>query len=430
MADLPILFDAVVFDLDGTLVATDRFWVEAARVGARRAFAELGIERAMPTREEWMGLVGLPLAQGFDMLFADLAPEQRRLVRERCEEEETKALSAGQAAMIPGVAEMLTALRAHGLRIGVASNCGASYLETMMHRLGLARWVEEGRCLDTPGMRSKTAMVADLLETFRTRSAVMVGDRSGDRDAAWQNGLPHVHYSRGFAAAGETVECEARIDDMGELVPLLHRRARWIQGALEELGFAGAHPPRSLGVTGHTGSGKTLFATDVARLVAAAGGHSVVLALEEFQKPEVSAQDLTSTAFAPADKPLEHLRHAYDVEALVASVLEPHAVGKRVETKIGARRIVIESDDVLVFHGPFLLHPDLRARLERVVHLEASDAVCLRRLAARDAKASGPEGLLRVRRSALPAQRGFDQLVPPAEHADLVLDGDNALGPA
>jgi hypothetical protein len=55
--------------------------------------------------------------------------------------------------------------------------------------------------------------------------------------------------------------------------------------------------------------------------------------------------------------------------------------------------------------------------------------MCLRRVAARDAKASGPEGLLRVRRSALPAQRGFDQLIPPAQHADLVLDGDNALGP-
>ena len=33
-------------------------------------------------------------------------------------------------------------------------------------------------------------------------------------------------------------------------------------------------------------------------------------------------------------------------------------------------------------------------------------------------------------RSALPAQRGFDVLIPPAKHADLVLDGDNALGPA
>lgn len=418
---------AVVFDLDGTLVATDRFWVDAARIGARRAFAELGIERAMPTHEQWMSLVGLPLAQGFDALFSDLAPEQRRVVHARCVEEETKALSAGQAAMIPGVEAMLTALAARGIKMGIASNCGQSYLDSMMHELGLGRWIAEGRCLDSPGLRSKAAMVTDLLDRFGTRSAVMVGDRTGDRDAAWQNGLPHVHCKRGFAVAGETVECEATIDDLGELVPLLERRAVWIGGVLERFGFDGARGPRSLGVTGHTGSGKTLFAEDAARLCALRGRRCVVLALDQFQKPEVTAQDLTSTAFAPADKPLEHLRHAYDVEMLTTSVLEPHARGERVDAHVGTRRVVIEPTDLLVLHGPFLLHPDLRSRLERIVHLEVSDAVCLRRLAARDAK-SGPEGLLRVRRSALPAQRGFDQLVPPAKHADLVLDGDNALG--
>jgi phosphoglycolate phosphatase len=429
MKDLPFLFDAVVFDLDGTLVATDRFWVDAARVGARRAFGELGIERAMPTSAEWMSLVGLPLAQGFDVLFADLSPAARKVVFERCVEEETKALSAGQAALIPGVEAMLTDLKARGVHLGIASNCGAAYLNTMMNELGLARWVEEGRCLDSPGVRSKAAMVTDLLDVFATRAAVMVGDRTGDRDAAWQNGLPHVHFARGFAAAGECIECEATIDDMGELVPRLLRRTHWIADTLDKLGFDGTNPPRSIGITGHMGSGKTMVAHDVRRVLRARGQKSVELALGDFQKPEVSEQDLTSTAFAPADRPLELLRHAYDVEQLGSFVLDPHRAGQAVDVTINGKRIVVAPDDVLVLHGPFLVHPDLRARLERVVHLEASDSVCLRRIAARDAKASGPEGLLRARRSALPAQRGFDVLIPPAQHADLVLDGDNALGP-
>lgn len=430
MTALPFLFDAVVFDLDGTLVATDRFWVDAARVGARRAFAELGIERDLPTSVEWMSLVGLPLAQGFDTLFADLTPAARKIVLERCVEEETKALSAGCAALIPGVADTLGALRARGVRIGIASNCGAPYLNSMMNDLGLARWVEEGRCLESAGVRSKAGMVADLLATFATRAAVMVGDRTGDRDAAWQNGVPHVHFARGFAVAGEVVECEATIEDMGDLVPRLERRASWIADALAQLGFTSDAPPKSLGVTGHSGSGKTLFAHDVQRVLAAAGRKAVVLALDDFQKPEVSAQDLTSTAFAPSDRPLEHLRHAYDVEQLTALVLDPHKAAKRVDVAFGERRIVVEPSDVLVLQGPFLLHPDLRARLDRVVHLETSDTVCLRRIAGRDARDAGPESLLRARRSALPAQRGFDQLVTPKTNADLVLDGENALGPA
>ena len=89
-------YEAVLFDLDGTLVATDRFWVPAARVGAKRAFAELGLEREIPTAEEWMGLVGLPLAEGFDALFEDLSPKERQVILERCVEEEHFALDAGR----------------------------------------------------------------------------------------------------------------------------------------------------------------------------------------------------------------------------------------------------------------------------------------------------------------------------------------------
>jgi phosphoglycolate phosphatase len=417
MSAQPFLFDAVLFDLDGTLVATDRFWVDAARAGARRAFEELGLERAMPTAAQWMAMVGLPLEQAFDALFTDLDPKARAHVFARCVQEETKALSAGQAAMIPGVEAMLNELAARGVRMGVASNCGRSYLDSMMHELGLARWIEEGRCLDSPGIGSKAAMVADLLDVFGTRAAVMVGDRKGDRDAAWQNGVPHVHFARGFAVAGEIVECEATIEDMGALVPRLERRTEWIAGALDRLGFASEggprrqDGPRSIGITGHTGSGKTLFARDVQRLLSARGVESAIVALEDFRRAETREQDLTSTAFAPSAKPLDHLGHAFDVERLVAAVVEARS-----------------RDDVLVVQGPFLLHPSLRKHLDRVVFLEASDTVCLRRIAGRDARAADPEVLMRMRRSSLPAQRGFDQIVPPRENADIVLDGDNALG--
>src|SRR4051812_6700278 len=118
MTATPFLFDAIVFDLDGTLVATDRFWVDAARVGARRAFAELGLERPMPTAAEWMSLVGLPLTEGFARIFPDLDARSRAHVMAACEEEEHRALRAGGAALLPGVAETLAELRARGVRLG------------------------------------------------------------------------------------------------------------------------------------------------------------------------------------------------------------------------------------------------------------------------------------------------------------------------
>ncbi|MBK7641568.1 MAG: HAD hydrolase-like protein [Planctomycetes bacterium] len=422
--DPTILFDGVVFDLDGTLVATDRFWVEAARTGARRAFAELGLARELPTGAEWMNLVGMPLAEGFAQLFSDLEPAQRELVMRLCVEEEERALRAGQAALLPGVPEALAELAARGLKLGIASNCGRDYLRTMMVELDLQRFVEEARCLDTPGMRTKTSMVGDLLQTFGTRAVLMVGDRQSDRDAAWANGLPHVHAARGFAQAGEEVACEARIEDMGELVPLLERRASWMAEGLRSLGLLEPGGPRSLGITGHSGSGKTIFARDTARVLAAHGRNAVVVALDLFLKPEA---DLSATSFWPLDRPLEHLQQGFEATELVEALIAPHAAGQAVDYQRGGTRIQIAPQDVLVLEGLFLLHPLLRARLERVLQLDVADNVCLRRVAGRDAR-EGAEALMRVRRHFLPVQRAFDERVEPARNADLVLPGGNVFG--
>ncbi len=257
------LYDAVVFDLDGTLAATDRFWPQAAEAGARRGYAELGLERELPTAAEWMGMVGLPLEGAFRGVFADLTQAQRAVLMRCCLEEESRVIRVGGVALIPGVEECLDELRDAGLRLGIASNCGADYLDAMLEGLGLARWIDEPRCLSSPGISTKADMVTDLLSTYATRSAVMVGDRRGDRDAAWANGIPHVHLSRGFAPLGEDFACEATLESLADLPELLHQRRRALAGLASQVGAA-----RRIGIVGGAATGKTLIARDLARVVA------------------------------------------------------------------------------------------------------------------------------------------------------------------
>ncbi len=226
---------AAIFDLDGTLVATDRFWPDAARAGALRAFAELELDMAPPGPEVWMEMVGQPLEDAFVAAFPDLAADSRAMLLARCVEEEHRLLDEGRAGLLPGVTEALAALREDGVRVGVASNCSGAYLDQMMRGLGLEQWVEEPRCLDSAGIRDKADMVEDLLLTFGTRHAVMVGDRTGDRDAAWANGLPHVHLARGYAARGEEVDAEGRIPGMDALVAG-HEEAGGRAGGVGEAG--------------------------------------------------------------------------------------------------------------------------------------------------------------------------------------------------
>jgi phosphoglycolate phosphatase-like HAD superfamily hydrolase len=226
-----------------------------------------------------MGVVGYPLAAAFERLFADLAPDARACVLARCVEEEERALARGAARLFPGALEELSSLRAQGLRLGIASTCGARYLDldTVLGRTGLGDCIDEARCLDSPGVATKADMVADLLATFGTRSAVMVGDRVTDRDAAWENGLPHVHLAHGFAAPGEDVRAEAVLASLAALERRLADRAAWIGGILDRLDLARA---RVLGVTGPPRSGKTLFARDAARMLAARGREVRVVAAD------------------------------------------------------------------------------------------------------------------------------------------------------
>jgi len=429
----PFPFDAVLFDLDGTLLATDRFWIPAARVGARRAFEELGLEREVPSGEEWMSLVGLPLAEGFDALFADLEPAQRTLIMERCVEEEHFALESGSAALLPGVPEALRTLHEFGIPMGIASNCSQAYLDSAMEKVALRELIREGRCLDSRGVRNKADMIEDLLLTFGTRSAVMVGDRSGDRDAAWANGLPHVHLSNGFAPRGETVEAEATIADFGELLPRLRGRERWIESALCALGL-GAAPggPRSLGVTGRSGVGKSLFARDAVSLLEGRGRSAVLVHLDDFLSPDRPAR---SGVEPPAgESPLELPGRVFRIEELCRELLEPHARGADVrlelELESGAgRELVVPGDSLVVLEGLYLLHPRLRSLLERALYLEAPEELLLRRVAARELPLGRAQEFERTRRRYLPAQARFDELCPPESRADLVLEAANPLGP-
>ncbi|MEZ6019919.1 MAG: HAD hydrolase-like protein [Planctomycetota bacterium] len=203
MASERLDFDAVIFDLDGTLVATDRFWPDAAREGALIAFAELGLTREMPSSEAWMSLVGLPLEQGFDVLFADLETQQRAHVMRRCEEQEHGCCAKAARGCCPGCCSPCRPWPA-GIAMGIASNCSQAYLDAMLQGAGLAQFMQGARCLHSPGIRNKADMVEELLIEFRSRRALMVGDRLGDRDAAWANGLAHVHPDAGLCAGRRT----------------------------------------------------------------------------------------------------------------------------------------------------------------------------------------------------------------------------------
>jgi phosphoglycolate phosphatase len=394
-------FDAVIFDLDGTLVATDRFWPDAARAGALVAFAELGLDREPPSPEVWMGMVGLPLDEGFDKVFDDLPPDQRAHLMAACVREEHRLLDEGRAGLLPGTEAALEHLQEGGVRMGIASNCSQAYLDAMMTGMGIGRWIEEGRCLDSPRISNKADMVQDLLLTFGTRSAVMVGDRTGDRDSAWANGIPHIHLSRGYAVVGERVEAEAVLQGLDQLPGRLEARNGALDGWIDSLEIPSAGA--TIGIAGKALSGRSLFARDLARRLEARGRATEILGTSAFVRDDWQP--------AASPDPLLESAQAVDLDAL-------------------AERLAVPRDGTVVrlVEGPGLVHPRVGVHLDRQVWLDVPPAVAERRARGRDARLGGPGAIER----SYGRWRALDQAVSASAlmgNLGVVVDASNALGP-
>ena len=269
----------------------------------------------------------------------------------------------------------------------------------MWEGVGLREWMEQARCLDSPGVRDKADMIADLLSTFGTRRAVMVGDRLGDRDAAYANGLPHIHLARGYAGVDENVACEAVIEGFDSLLPILARRASFLDECAAEL--LALPTPAVVGVDGSSGSGKTIFAEDLERRLRAAGRRVRRLSLLDFLAVERAA--------ARSD-PVERLAAALDLASLEAA-------------------LAAQGDGLSLLSGPFLAYAPLAARLDWRIHLAAPEDVCLRRILGRDARRGGLNSIQDLLHDQRPWELAFERAQGAAAGADRRVDNGNLLDP-
>jgi len=205
----------VIFDLDGTL-----FRAEAVTVPAViRSFQARGLTPppeskirrfiGRPTREfhAWLDEVSPPgvgaeIARDVDRMEIELVPE------------------AG--GLFPGVHEALGALRKFVARMAVCTNGPRPYVEAVIGAYDLAPYFDAVRFLRQDG-DDKIGMVRELLERFRERPGVVVGDRADDIEAAHRNGLAAVAVSYGLGEAAELAAADAIADSPARLPGLVSK---------------------------------------------------------------------------------------------------------------------------------------------------------------------------------------------------------------
>jgi phosphoglycolate phosphatase len=223
---LRLEFDAVVFDLDGTLVDTAP---DLHRVLVR-VLGEEGVPA--PGAESVRHMVGdgarALLARA--LAAAGVPADSARLDRlfHRFLEVYT-AEPCRESILFPGVPEALDGLASAGARLGVCTNKPQRPSELLLQALGIASYFGSVIGGDVLPVRKPDAghigAVLGALDALPGRS-VMVGDSRNDLLSARAVGMPCVLVSFGYTPVpAAELGAEAVIDHFAELPPALRRLA-------------------------------------------------------------------------------------------------------------------------------------------------------------------------------------------------------------
>lgn len=131
-------FDAVLLDMDGTLVDSEKLYDKADE----QMFEKLGITI---TAEERLALVGINLKAGTKLLL-DFHPEINIAYEELADMYEESLLGALRNApelkLISGVEDWLVALKERGVKMAVASSSTKKMVDYVVDRLNLRNYVQ------------------------------------------------------------------------------------------------------------------------------------------------------------------------------------------------------------------------------------------------------------------------------------------------
>lgn len=217
-------FDAVLFDLDGTLIETapdlcnalnytlakagrNRVELEKVRhmIGdGARVMLRLGLEATGQSPndeeiEEWFGVL-------LDYYWDHVADESYDF---------------------PGVREVLSHLRGSGLKIAVCTNKPVQLSNRLFEQLGMSSYFDAVLGGDSlPVRKPHAAHIHGTLEAIGVASdrAVMVGDSVNDLTAARNAGIPVVLVTFGYTSVPvHDLEADAIINHFNELVPTLNQ---------------------------------------------------------------------------------------------------------------------------------------------------------------------------------------------------------------
>jgi phosphoglycolate phosphatase len=207
-------YDALIFDLDGTLWNVNDCCVEAWNIMLEKA----GYRKKI-TVKEMDSVTGKPDDEIVDILLPELRGDKVDFIS-RTNVIMKEVMSADHLFIYPGVIEKLPEL-ARQYRIFIVSNCQRWYLMRFIEYSGLEKVLSGWDCFGMSGIE-KYRMISGIKERHGIERAVYLGDTLLDHESAVLSGTDFIQVTYGF---GRPIDGEEHFDSFIDLSKYLMFRA-------------------------------------------------------------------------------------------------------------------------------------------------------------------------------------------------------------
>ncbi len=205
----------IIFDIDGTLWDTtgvvSRAWNRAVRDSGLSKTLDINITAEMLKKE-----FGKPMDMIADDLFGDIDGKTKAdLLKLCCGYEHDEIAACTEDLTYPFVRETIAELSERH-RLFIVSNCQDGYIELVMSKNDIARYIDDYECFGHTGLQ-KDENISLVIRRNSLSLPVYVGDTLGDCESTHKAGIPFVFAAYGF---GDVKDHEYVIHSFRELLTL------------------------------------------------------------------------------------------------------------------------------------------------------------------------------------------------------------------
>jgi len=208
-------YDAVIFDLDGTLTNSERGIVACVRYALEK------MNRPVPDADTLRKFIGPPLSESFRIYCGMDEAETEEAVR--VYRERYLPIGWAENEVYPGIRALLKALKAQGADIYVATGKPQTPSERILRHFELMQYIQGvAGPTDEDPTADKAVLIRRALNGKSYRHPVMVGDRLSDVMGAKAAGIEGIGVMYGFGEPDEFKGADCKIaQDIGQLSMLL-----------------------------------------------------------------------------------------------------------------------------------------------------------------------------------------------------------------